>query len=220
MLRVLLIFGALVAVIVGILGFRGHLGPGRPLMVFFDMDFQPKYQPQGQSAFFSDGRAQRTPPTGTVAFGGADFFGDAGAPTTNPDFLQADDVFYRGKEGETYVKRSPVSTDMPLLRTGRQQYGIYCAVCHGPSGRGNGILTEYGFVEIAKLTDPRVRSMPDGQIYHTIANGKGLMNGYGHQIPPAERWAVVAYVRALQWSQNASMDDVPTQFRAELEKGE
>jgi mono/diheme cytochrome c family protein len=103
-----------------------------------------------------------------------------------------------------------------LLERGRARFDVYCAVCHGAAGLGNGPVKQAGFAEVAKLTDPRIRSMPDGQIFQTITSGKGLMASYAAQISPHDRWAVVAYVRAIQKSQNARLDDVPEPHRTEL----
>ena len=91
-------------------------------------------------------------------------------------------------------------------------------MCHGATGQGNGITTQYGFSEVANLLIPRIRALPDGQVYDTIVNGKGLMAGYGKQIRPADRWAIVAFLRALQLSQNARVEDVPEPHRGELNK--
>ncbi len=201
-----------------VLGVRGCKFQQRPLMVFFDMDFQPRYRAQGESDFFADGRAQRTPPPGVIPFGGNDYFSDAGNVTRDEAMLQEDDAFYRGKEGEAWVKTAPVELTMTRLRRGRLRYNQVCAVCHGQTGAGNGIMKEYGFAEIPTLLDNRTQQFPDGQIYHTIANGKGLMQGYGHQVNPEDRWAIVLYVRALQRASTAKLEDVPAQFRAELEK--
>ena len=216
MKRLILGFIVLGAVVPLLFGLRGGKFSNRPLMIFFDMDFQPRYRAQGESAFFSDGRAQRQPPAGTIAFGGNDYFSDAGRVRQDERLLQADETFYQGKQGEEWVKTAPVELSMPRLRKGQEYYGTLCAVCHGRIGGGNGIMKEYGFNEIASLVDARVQKLPDGQIYHTIANGKGLMQGYGHQLEADTRWSVVLYVRALQRARSATLEDVPSQFRDEL----
>ena len=217
MKRLILGFILLGAVIPLVLGLRGGKFSNRPLMIFFDMDFQPRYRAQGESDFFSDERAQRQPPAGTIAFGGNDYFSDAGRVSQDERLLQADETFYRGKAGEAWVTSAPVELSMARLRTGREYYETLCAVCHGRTGGGNGIMKEYGFNEIASLVDARVQQLPDGQIYHTIANGKGLMQGYGHQLEADTRWSVVLYVRALQRARSATLEDVPAQLREELE---
>ena len=217
MKRLILGFVVLGAAVPLLFGLRGGKFSNRPLMIFFDMDFQPRYRAQGESEFFSDGRAQRQPPAGTIAFGGNDYFSDAGRVSQDERLLQADKTFYQGKQGEEWVKTAPVELSMPRLREGQEYYETLCAVCHGRTGGGNGIMKEYGFNEIASLVDARVQKLPDGQIYHTIANGKGLMQGYGHQLEADTRWSVVLYVRALQRARSATLEDVPSQFRDELE---
>jgi mono/diheme cytochrome c family protein len=216
--RIVLGFLVLTAVLVAVLGLRGQRSTRPPIQIFNDMDDQPRYHTQGSSRFFADGRSMRTPLVGTVAFGGADYFSDAGSPRQNPDFLAADATYYRGKQGGAWVPRAPVKFDLPLLLRGQQRYNVHCAACHGATGAGNGITTQYGLVGVASYHDDRLRAMPDGEIFNTITNGKGVMMAYGHQISPADRWAIVAYVRALQRSQLAALDDVPEPFRTELER--
>lgn len=218
MRRILLGFLVLIIALVAVLGWRGQRSTRPPIQIFDDMVDQPRYHPQGASRFFADGRSARTPPPGTVAFGGADYSCDAGSPRQNPDFLQADDAYYRGKIGKEWVKQLPIKIDLPLLRRGQQRYGIHCAACHGATGTGNGITTQYGLVGVASYHDDRLRTMADGEIFNTITNGKGVMMAYGHQVPPADRWAIIAYVRALQRSQRATLADVPEPFRTELQR--
>lgn len=217
MKRLIISFVILGAVIPLLLGPRGGKFSQRPLMVFFDMDFQPRYRAQGESEFFADGQAQRQPPQGTIAFGGNDYFSDAGRTSQDERLLQADEAFYRGKEGEQWVETAPVELSISRLRKGQEHYETLCAVCHGQTGDGNGIMKAYGINQIASLVDARVQKFPDGQLYHTIANGKGLMQGYGHQLEVDKRWSVVLYVRALQRARSATLQDVPSQFRDELE---
>lgn len=218
MRRILLGFLVLLAALVALLGWRGQHSTRPPILIFDDMVDQPRYHNQGASRFFADGRSMRSPPVGTVAFGGADYFSDAGSPRQSPDFLQADAAYYRGKQGNEWVTRAPLKINLPLLRRGQQRYGVHCAACHGATGAGNGITTQYGLVGVATYHNDRLRAMADGEIFNTITNGKGVMMAYGHQVPPADRWAIVAYVRALQRSQRAALDDVPETFRTELER--
>jgi mono/diheme cytochrome c family protein len=216
MLRVVLGVFGLGVLAVALLGVRGVTSERRPLMLFPDMDFQPRYDAQEPGPFFADGRAMRTPPSGTVPFGGADYASDAGSPKAGRDFLQDDPRYYRGKEGDGWVARVPVKVDMALLDRGRERFNINCAVCHGETGSGDGITTKYGLVGVPSYHDDRLRKMADGEIFHAITNGKGIMMPYGHQVKVRDRWAIVAYVRALQRSQNATLDDVPAEHRAEL----
>jgi mono/diheme cytochrome c family protein len=158
----------------------------------------------------------RTPPAGTISFGGGDYESDAGSPRRNPDFLQADSRYYRGKQGDAWVTRIPVKVDLALLRRGQERYEIYCAICHGATGSGKGLMAEYGLVGVASITDPVHSLMPVGDYFNIITNGKGRMMSLAPQISVSDRWAIVAYIRALMRSQNASLDDVPPALRGEL----
>jgi mono/diheme cytochrome c family protein len=204
------------SVFVSLMGVRGTISDRRPLMIVPDMVVQPRYHGQDESPFFKDGREMRTPPSGTVAFGGADYESDAGSPRLNPGFLQEDDRYYRGKEGTAWVTKIPVKLDMELLRRGQQRYDIFCAPCHGATGSGNGLMVQYGLVGVATITDAFHALVPDGEYFNVITNGKGRMLGYGAQIKVVDRWAIVAYIRALSRSQNAKISDVPEDRRMEL----
>jgi len=208
--------GLLTAAFVSVMGVRGTISERRPLMVLPDMDFQPRYNAQAPSPFFRDGRAMRTPTAGTIAFGGDDYDSDAGSPRQNPDFLQADSRYYLGKEGAASVTRIPVKVDLALLKRGRERYDIYCAICHGATGSGKGLMTEYGLVGVASITDELHGLMPVGDTFNVITNGKGRMMSLAPQIKVSDRWAIVAYIRALMRSQNAALDDVPPALRGEL----
>ncbi len=206
----------LTALVIRTMGTRGTVSARRPLMVFTDMDFQPRYNPQAAGPFFADGRAMRTPPVGTVPFGGADYASDAGSPRQNPDFLREDDAYYRGKQGNSWVTTNPLRVDMELLRRGQERFGIYCSPCHGATGAGNGVMVQYGMVGVASITDALHALMPDGQYFDVISNGKGRMMPYSSQIKVRDRWAIIAYVRALARSQSATVTDVPESIRGEL----
>jgi mono/diheme cytochrome c family protein len=206
------------ATVVSLMGPRAAQSGRRPLMLVPDMDFQPRYDPQAASPFFADGRAMRTPPAGTVPFGGADYDSDAGSPRQNPDFLQDDDAYYRGKQGDAWVTHNPLPVDIDLLRRGRQRYDIFCTPCHGATGTGNGIMTQYGMVGVASITDALHSLMSDGEFFSVICSGKGRMMPYAAQIKVRDRWAIVAYLRALIRSQNASLSDVPEALRGELNR--
>ena len=215
---VFLILALAAALVVSRMGPRGAVNDRRPLMLVPDMDFQPRYDAQAAGPFFADGRAMRTPPAGTVPFGGADYDSDAGSPRQNPDFLREDDAYYRGKQGPSWVTRNPLEVDMTLLRRGRERYEIFCAPCHGATGTGNGIMTQYGMVGVASITDALHQLMPDGEYFNAIGNGKGRMMGYAPQIKVRDRWAIVAYLRALMRSQNGTVSDVPESRRGELSR--
>jgi mono/diheme cytochrome c family protein len=166
-----------------------------------DMDNQPKFRAQHASPLFADGRAMRRRVEGTVARGG----------------LQADEHYERGLRGDAWAADFPlqVRVDMALLQRGRERYEIYCLPCHGAAGYGDGMVNKRAtelmnlgtngttWVQPKSIHDADVREQPVGQLYNSIANGVRTMPAYGPQIPVADRWAIVAYVRALQKSQNA-----------------
>jgi len=208
--------GTVAAIIAIQLGPRGTVSEGRPFMLISDMDFQPRYNPQAASPFFADGRTMRTPPLGTVPFSGADYNSDAGSPHPNPDFAKVDDVYYRGKQANAWVTQNPLQVDMALLRRGQERYNIFCALCHGATGTGNGVMTQFGMVGVASITDELHKLMPEGEFFNVITNGKGRMMTYAPQIKVHDRWAIVAYIRALMRSQSTSVDDVPEALRGGL----
>jgi mono/diheme cytochrome c family protein len=209
-------FFGVIVLIIATMGWRGMTSERRPLMLVPDMDIQPRYDAQAESAFFTDGRTMRPTPAGVVAYAGPDYFSDAGSPRLNVDLLAEDDAYYRGKAGKEFVAKMPVKVDLALLRRGRERFNINCAVCHGATGAGNGITTQYGLVGVPTYHDQRLRSMPDGEIFNTITNGKNSMTAYGHQVEYRDRWAIVAYIRTLQRSQNATEADVPASALGEM----
>ena len=213
---VIVVLVLLTGVVVSFMGFRGTVNEGRPLVIIPDMVAQPRYQAQGESTFFSDGRAMRSPPAGTVPFCGADYESDAGSPRENPDLLQEDDRYYRGKQGSAWVTTIPVKLGAALQRRGQERYEIYCLPCHGATGAGNGLMTQYGLLGVASITDELHALMPVGEYFSVITNGKGRMPSYGPQVKVQDRWAIIAYVRALMRSQNATISDVAEIHRGEL----
>jgi mono/diheme cytochrome c family protein len=175
-----------------------------------DMDNQQRFKAQQANPMFADGRAMRPPVEGAVA----------------RDGLAADDALYRGRQGDGWVERSPVQVSMSLLERGRDRYDVFCAPCHGLAGLGDGIvakraeaLQEGTWTPPSSFHTDLVRGRPDGHLFNTITNGIRNMPAYGPQIPVHDRWAVVAYVRALQRSQNATLDDVPADTREQLVAG-
>ncbi len=194
---------------VSILGFRGVKTPDAPLIVFPDMDFQAKYKPQMSSKFFADGRADRTPVPGTVPRGRT--------VDADPAFLRADDFRYAGKAADgSFARGFPVEVTEALVRRGQDRFQIYCRPCHGALGDGNGITKQYGMVATPSYHDDRLRRMAEGEIFNTITHGKNTMMSYADKLTPDDRWAVIAYVRALQRARNASIDDVPLDHRGDL----
>lgn len=174
-----------------------------------DMDQQPKFRPQSANPMFLDGRAMRPSVAGTVARGE----------------LREDDHFYRGIVGGDWAATFPAAAPVTpaLLKRGQQRFDIYCAPCHGLDGYGNGVvarradkLQQGTWVQPSSYHTDIVRGRPVGHIFNTITNGIRNMPAYGPQIPENDRWAIVAYVRALQRSQNSSINDVPPGERAGL----
>lgn len=187
----------------------------------YDMQDQPRYKPYKESEFFRDGRGSRDLPEGTVSRGN----------------LRDDKAFYTGKidnpdsaalaaaatatttdaTGNTVVTsfpdaiaKIPVPVTKELIDRGQERYNIYCIVCHGPVGNGDGMIVRRGYPKPPTYNDDRLRNAPDGHFYDVITNGWGKMNSYAHQVPVADRWAIVAYIRALQVSQNPNADATMT----------
>ncbi len=179
----------------------------------YDMQDQPRYKALKKSDFFADGKAMRELPAGTVPRG----------------FLREDKAFYTGKtegiqnttapapagtpatdsSGNTLVtdfsgkiSDFPVPVTKELADRGEQRYKVFCIVCHGPVGNGDGMIVRRGFSKPPTYNDDRLRNAPVGHFFDVITNGQGKMNGYASQIPVADRWAIVAYIRTLQISQN------------------
>lgn len=121
--------------------------------------------------------------------------------TVASGFLRNDDALYRGKSGEDFLKKNPLLTDSnkdELIQRGADRYNIYCIVCHGPSGEGNGLVVERGFTPAPSFYDERLLAKEDGYYYSVISNGFGVMSSYAKELKPKDRWAVVAYIRWLQ----------------------
>jgi Cytochrome C oxidase, cbb3-type, subunit III len=165
-----------------------------------DMHDQPRYKPLARSAFFEDGRASRPLVEGTIARGQ----------------LHADTVFYTGKDGDDPVTKFPFPITPAVLARGQQRFNIYCSPCHGRIGTGLGMVVLRGLRRPPSYHTDRLRAAAVGYFYDVITNGFGAMPDYAAQIEPADRWAIVAYIRVLQRSENATLADVPPERRAEL----
>jgi len=223
----LIIFLAVV-VIVAIAGRRGQTSSKPPIQIFPDMKWQPRFDAQHESGFYADARAARQPVQGTVPLGytvpkayyttGA----NNNALVERPGaFSDSPDYYDTGKFGGVYGDGIPAEAGVvnaALLDRGRQRFNINCAPCHGATGAGNGMVKQLGLSTVANLHDTRIISMPDGQIFNTITNGKNTMGAYGSNITVEDRWAIICYLRALQRSQHAAPGDVPEAYRVELEK--
>jgi mono/diheme cytochrome c family protein len=159
-----------------------------------DMHVQPRENPLSKSDFYADQRSERPPVEGTVA----------------RDDLRADTYFYTGKIGNNPGDVMPFAVTKEVLARGRERFNIYCAPCHSRLGDGNGFVPSRGFArKPPSFHIPRLEKAPVGYFYDVITNGFGIMPDYASQIPPHDRWDIVAYIRALQLSQNATMADVP-----------
>lgn len=218
----LFIFGALCVVLFA--GFRGTKSPLPPIEIFPDMDHQPKYQPQHPNRFFADGRAARQPVAGTVPIGYQLPGAYLQAPARNATIGQAGftnqpNYFNTGRFGDLYGDGFPteVKVDEAFLQRGHERFDIHCAPCHGRTGAGNGIVKTYGLATVATLLDDRIKGQPDGQIFNTITHGKNTMGAYGPNLAVEDRWAVVAYVRALQKSQAYPVASLPPAKQQELQ---
>src|SRR5207253_7007 len=214
-----------IAVLLGIagvamLGFRGQKGTNEPWELFPDMVRQMKVRAQSPLGFFADGRGPRMPVNGTVPVGyEMPKAQSPAAPESMPHaFSVGTDYPNTGKMGNNWGTGIPVPVTAQLLERGRERFNITCAMCHGATAAGNGITKQYGLATVVTLQDDRVRKMSDGEIFNTITNGKNTMMAYGPNIMVADRWAIIAYLRALQRSQGATIADVPPEHRADLEK--
>jgi mono/diheme cytochrome c family protein len=186
----------------------------RPLLMLFtgsilcalagcrqDMFDQPKSSPLGPSDFFADGAAARPIPPHTVA----------------RNELDADEAFNTGMIGTNLVATFPFPVTRALLRRGRECYEIDCVPCHGETGDGNGIVVERGFPAPPSYNIQRLRDAPAGHFFDVMTRGYGVMYSYAARVTPADRWAIAAYIRALQLSQHAAAADAPTNELTQLE---
>jgi len=167
-----------------------------------DMHDQPKYRPLRESDMFADQRSARPFVPGTVARG----------------TLREDTVLYTGKLGNEFVTDIPVQVTAELLERGQTQFQVFCSPCHGRTGRGDGMIVQRGFKKPSSYHVDRLRQMPIGYFYDVMTNGFGAMSDYSAQVTPQDRWAIAAYVRALQLSQYAPAADVPADRHAELDR--
>jgi mono/diheme cytochrome c family protein len=184
---------AMVPIASVVTGCRGQKSEDSPIVLIRNMYHQPRYNPQSTSDYFEDGRTMRTPVEGTVA---RDRFEENEEISTGR--LNDDSGYVLTVPDETVRRAGGME---PLLARGQERFGIYCTPCHDHTGAGNGTVVQRGFQKPPTLHDPRIRQMPDGQLFATIKNGVRNMPAYGAQIPSSDRWAIVSYVRALELSQ-------------------
>lgn len=172
----------MVVAVVGLVGCRN------------DMHDQPRFKPLAQSDFYQDMRSARPPVEGTVARGQ----------------LREDTYFYTGMVGSKPGDYMPFPVTQDVLERGQQRFDIYCTPCHSRTGDGNGVVVQRGFQRPPSYHTDRLRNAPLGYFFGVMTNGFGAMPDYAAQIPPRDRWDIVAYIRALQLSQNATSADVPS----------
>jgi len=210
----LLIFIVVCVATVGVLGFRGSTSRKPPFEIFPDMDRQAKLRPQTYDSFLPNHESSQLPVAGTIA-------------RETPLVVKGKKVFpfedspvNTGRiTGTTnFVETNPLPITEKLLARGQDRFQISCLPCHGALADGKGITTKYGMAVIRNLHDPSVIKLADGDIFNTITFGKGLMGAYGSNVSVEDRWAIIAYVRALERSQLATIDDVPKQMQSLLKK--
>ncbi len=168
---------------------------------FLDMRDQPRYEPLEASSFFGDGQASRPLVANTVARGQ----------------LQADEHFYTGRVGDEFAKTFPFPPSRATLERGRERYDIFCSPCHSRVGDGQGMIVQRGFKAPPSFHTERLRQASPGYLFNVISTGLGAMPSYATQVPPEDRWATVAYIQALQLSQNATLDEAPPAERQRLQ---
>lgn len=161
---------------------------------------QPNLRAQQGTAFFADGSGARPPVEGTVSR-------EVGA---------IDPAFFTGQQGGALATELPIELSVELLQRGQQRYDIYCSVCHGYTGAGDGMIVTRGFPAPTSFHAERLLAQPVGYFFNAATNGFGRMYGYASRIPPEDRWAISAYIKALQLSQNATPDDVPAAVLLEI----
>jgi Cytochrome C oxidase, cbb3-type, subunit III len=168
-----------------------------------DMHVQPRYNPFDPTDFFEDGQSARMPVAGTIPRGDL---------RTGPE-----ELLYTGKVNAALVDAFPFPVTREVLDHGRERFNIYCEPCHGMSGDGDGMIVQRGFSRPPSLHTDYLRAAPAGHFFDVITNGFGTMYPYGYRVAPRDRWAITAYIRALQLSRQASISDVPAAERKQLQ---
>ncbi len=206
--------GILILGVVLIAGRRGDLSRNRPMQIFPDMKRQAKLRPQTANGFFPNGFSSQLPPEGTIAqeqpltVGGRAVYSFEDAPVNTG----------RQTGSTNFIALNPFPITSGFLARGEREFNIYCAPCHGRTGEGTGITKKIGAMAVvANLHDKRIVEFTDGEIFHVISQGKGVMQGYASQIAVPDRWAITGYLRALQLSRLGSVDDLAPELRAKLQ---
>ena len=209
----LLTFVICALAVVGIAGRRGQMSRQPPIYVFPDMRYQLKLRPQTPNDFFANGLSSQLPVPGTIARG------QPIQAASGPVYPYDDSAVLTGRVPGTtnFVENNPMPINAQLLERGRQRFTIYCSPCHGQEADGNGITRKIGAMAVvANLHDKRIVEMTDGEIFYVITNGRNLMGAYGPNVKVEDRWAVIAYLRALQLSWLGTTNDIPTELRGSL----
>jgi mono/diheme cytochrome c family protein len=168
-----------------------------------DMHVQPRYNPYAPSNFFEDGQSARLPVAGTVP---------RGELTLGPN-----ELLYTGKVNGEPADAFPFPITGEIMERGRERFNIDCTPCHGLSGDGDGMIVQRGFKRPPSLHDDRLRTAPVGHYFDVITNGFGVMYPYGYRITPRDRWAIIAYIRALQFSRQVPINDLSESERQKLQ---
>ena len=167
-----------------------------------DMHDAPRYEPLEATTFFANGQSERQPVVNTIARGQL------------REDRHLDEGIVDGKPAETF----PMPITEEVMRRGQERFNVFCAPCHGRTGEGNGMIVQRGFRQPPSYHEDRLRNAPVGYFFDVMSHGFGAMQDYASQVPVADRWAIAAYIRALQLSQRATVDDVPVDRRADLDR--
>jgi mono/diheme cytochrome c family protein len=198
-----------------ILGPRGRHFTKPPLYIFPDMEFQLKLRPQKENGFFTNGMTSQLHIPGTIA---------RSTPlqaANGPVYPYEDSPINTGHVTGTtnFIETNPMPITAELLKRGQQRFTINCTPCHGATGEGKGITQKIGAMAVvANLHDKRIVELPDGELFFVITNGRNLMGAYGANVTVEDRWAIIAYLRALQLSRLGAVDDLPQELRRTLKK--
>jgi mono/diheme cytochrome c family protein len=221
-----LVYAIIAVLVVGLFGVRGQKFSERPIRIFPDMDEQDKLKAQKPDDFFADGQGSRKPVAETHPRG----FNEEGKTVIGgipeQEFGGGTGYYFTGHVGDYYGSGMPEEAGLTtenasvFLRRGEERYGIYCAPCHGKSGDGQGVTGQFGVPGIANLLTLKADAYPDGRMFEVISKGKGNMSGYGYNIPVRDRWAIVAYIRALQTAKEAPYEAVKASFDAAKAAGQ
>jgi mono/diheme cytochrome c family protein len=211
----LAILAVLVVTVVAILGFRGSEFRKPPLYIFPDMEWQAKLRPQKDNGFFVNGRTSQLPPQGTIPR--SHVLQTVNGPVLAHENAPVNTGMVSGTTNFVAYNQLPMTSE--LLKRGQQRFTINCTPCHGALGDGNGITKKIGAMAVvANLHDKRIVEMNDGELFYVITNGRNLMGAYAGNVTTEDRWAVIAYLRALQLARLGTPEDLPQELRASLKK--